>query len=310
MSKNCIDCNTLFNDKKYTSCFSCRNSKVPEGKKKCTKCSKLLDKDHPKQTCPECLDKNRTKYAALNPRCQFIDEFNIKCSLGKKGDTYCEKHEKIMKLNGVIPETETEPIVKKTIKKTEISDEEINKCLTMIEKSRKITDEQIKKILEHKASGLNIATICKMMDLKKNMVSDVFHGRTKILSEITKDDIIDLIKTNNDKKIALEEKKQTLDDNSFKQSVFEDHGKKMRKIPVDVMIKIMMMKKEKVIAAKTKMSRYIFPNEIIKKLDNPNINVETIKNLWAGKTKMYPSDFEDADLTYDEYIELLNMTRT
>lgn len=327
MSKNCVACNAFFDDKKYATCFSCRNGKAPEGKQKCTKCHKTMDESYPKTTCMSCLMKKRQAYAASHPnvqsKCDFMNEFGVKCQLNKKGVKYCETHEKVAQLNGFSPKVDTTKIMKNetsvkiiedatpvSVKKEEISDTDVKKYVVMSEKSRKITDEQIKEILEYKDSGMNIASICQLMGLHKNMVSDVFHGHTKILSEMSKGDIINAIKMNGDKKVELVEKKTQLDTDEFKQAVFEDHGKKMRKLPASDMIKIMMMKKETVIAARSKMARYIFPNEIMKKLGNPNINLDVIKNLWSGKTKLYPSDFKNAEITYEDYIELLDMSRS
>jgi len=327
--KNCPKCQGIFSDNKYTTCWACRKTdyeqklKTKYNKKSiyktCSGCRNVIKiSDYPLSRCPDCLEKIRKqreeKMKIKKTKCAFIDEKSVKCSFGTIFNTlYCKKHNLIFQNNNIlIPEVESNESKSDKISDNNNDNEHMIKSLQKVGINRKITDDQIREILKLKEKGLKIFPIIKKTGLQRHHVEEVFHGRIKLLDETSPEEMIKFLtqkhKEEEEKKIL----KSSMSKDDFQTKINKNQSKKHRKISVEDMIDIMLLKKKILIAVGSKKPRNIFPLETIKIVDpdgSKKITIDMVKNIWLGRAKMYEDDFENQNITFSDYQELLNLDR-
>lgn len=154
---------------------------------------------------------------------------------------------------------------------------------------RKITDDIIDKIFELRNKGDTFESIAKQVGLSRAYVSEIYNGCILKMTELNDEAIKN--KLNN-----LKEQKHK------KESIPIEHRSAIgkRKLSFDQMIKMIKYKYD---------NPTITYVEIVKNAQDLlgfAITMDQCKNLVSGKTKLYEFEFTDKDISYNDYLNMIN----
>jgi hypothetical protein len=166
---------------------------------------------------------------------------------------------------------------------------------SMLLKNRKISDEDIDMIIDLHKSGETHKDIGSIFDISRQYVDDIVNGKIKKMSYI-KENIAEIVEENRQKKIKTDDKYKNMTNDEIKIEKNRSTSKSKRYLTVEQMIQILKYKGK---VPSTHIKDYIDLGEDI----SPNI----IKNVWSGKTKIFKEEFDNIDMTYEEYLNILSI---
>ena len=241
---------------------------------------KYIEEDK-KETKNELILKlQEAKHRSENIDKQILDKYNVEDTIKKTNS----KNLSVI-MNSLVNKKENwnvgEDNPNHGKKLSEEIKEKMGKSISL-SKKRKLSDEDIDKIRDLKNSGKKQIDIAKEYGVNREIIRRIWNNTMIKKSEIREGKKADKKEFSNVSPV-------------LRMSI----GK--RKVIFEVAIQIMIKK------------GYDYSTEIVKDFvgkgrDGMNVSIDTIKNLWSGKTKLYDFEFnEESEITYEKYLEIIKM---